>query len=175
MIVCSFYLPCSTQLLFATVGSWLYFVHLVIFIYFFSIFSVYFFMSLFTHFTLLLLCLLMSRIMLCDCDLQVGAGGSHRTLLYGQAVLFLHSYSGMVSQLDMMQIWIRRFQSYFTNSFINFFKIFVHMFTEIYIYCSFHPQYLSCLSSSQSSTDKLAFDVGLQEDKAGIFGVGSFF
>ncbi|XP_067466542.1 ryanodine receptor 2 isoform X2 [Thunnus thynnus] len=53
---------------------------------------------------------------------EVGAGGSHRTLLYGQSVLFLHSYSGM---------------------------------------------YLSCLSSSQSSTDKLAFDVGLQEDKAG--------
>ncbi|KAE8280778.1 Ryanodine receptor 2 [Larimichthys crocea] len=53
---------------------------------------------------------------------EVGAGGSHRTLLYGQAVLFLHSYSGM---------------------------------------------YLSCLSSSQSSTDKLAFDVGLQEDNAG--------
>ncbi|XP_073337843.1 ryanodine receptor 2 [Pagrus major] len=53
---------------------------------------------------------------------EVEGGGSHRTLLYGQAVLFLHSYSGM---------------------------------------------YLSCLSSSQSSTDKLAFDVGLQEDKAG--------
>ncbi|XP_059214929.1 ryanodine receptor 2 [Centropristis striata] len=53
---------------------------------------------------------------------EVGAGGSHRTLLYGQAVLFLHSYSGM---------------------------------------------HLSCLSSSQSSKDKLAFDVGLQEDKAG--------
>ncbi|XP_047459189.1 ryanodine receptor 2 isoform X2 [Mugil cephalus] len=51
-----------------------------------------------------------------------GAGGSHRTLLYGQAVLFLHSYSGM---------------------------------------------YLSCLSSSQSSADKLAFDVCLQEDRAG--------
>ncbi|XP_059929599.1 ryanodine receptor 2-like [Gadus macrocephalus] len=46
----------------------------------------------------------------------------HRTLLYGQAVLFRHSYSGM---------------------------------------------YLSCLSSSLSSTDKLAFDVGLQEDKEG--------
>uniref|UniRef100_A0A8C3ABS1 Ryanodine receptor 2 n=1 Tax=Cyclopterus lumpus TaxID=8103 RepID=A0A8C3ABS1_CYCLU len=54
--------------------------------------------------------------------LAVEAGGSHRTLLYGQAVLFLHSYSGM---------------------------------------------YLSCLSSSHASTDKLAFDVGLQEDKAG--------
>ncbi|XP_062257090.1 ryanodine receptor 2 [Platichthys flesus] len=53
---------------------------------------------------------------------EVGAGGNHRTLLYGQAVLFLHFYSGM---------------------------------------------YLSCLSSSQSSSDKLAFDVGLQEDKAG--------
>ncbi|XP_068183975.1 ryanodine receptor 2 isoform X2 [Antennarius striatus] len=51
-----------------------------------------------------------------------GGGGSGRTLLYGQAVLFLHSYTGM---------------------------------------------YLSCLPSSQSSTDKLAFDVGLQEDKGG--------
>uniref|UniRef100_A0A667ZYR6 Ryanodine receptor 2b (cardiac) n=1 Tax=Myripristis murdjan TaxID=586833 RepID=A0A667ZYR6_9TELE len=49
-------------------------------------------------------------------------GGGHRTLLYGLAVLFQHSYSGM---------------------------------------------YLSCLSSSESSTDKLAFDVGLQEDKTG--------
>uniref|UniRef100_A0A3Q3W2P9 Uncharacterized protein n=1 Tax=Mola mola TaxID=94237 RepID=A0A3Q3W2P9_MOLML len=53
---------------------------------------------------------------------KVGAGGSHRTLLYGHAVLFLHSNSGM---------------------------------------------YLSCLSSSQTSTDKLAFDVGLQEEDKG--------
>uniref|UniRef100_A0A3Q2ZUA4 Ryanodine receptor 2b (cardiac) n=1 Tax=Kryptolebias marmoratus TaxID=37003 RepID=A0A3Q2ZUA4_KRYMA len=52
----------------------------------------------------------------------VGAGVSHRTLLYGQAVLFRHSYSSM---------------------------------------------YLSCLSSSQSSPDKLAFDVGLREEKTG--------
>ncbi|XP_071766090.2 ryanodine receptor 2-like [Centroberyx gerrardi] len=51
-----------------------------------------------------------------------GLGGGNRTLLYGQAVLFQHSYSGM---------------------------------------------YLSCLSSAESSTDKLAFDVGLQEDKTG--------
>ncbi|KAF7669099.1 hypothetical protein LDENG_00247690 [Lucifuga dentata] len=57
-----------------------------------------------------------------DLAAGVGVGGSHRTLLYGQAVLFQHSYSSM---------------------------------------------YLSCLCSSQSSTDKLAFDVGLQEDKAG--------
>uniref|UniRef100_A0A665VDB3 Ryanodine receptor 2b (cardiac) n=1 Tax=Echeneis naucrates TaxID=173247 RepID=A0A665VDB3_ECHNA len=35
------------------------------------------------------------------------------------------------------------------------------------IYLFLFSQYLSCLSSSQSSTDKLAFDVGLQEDKAG--------
>lgn len=36
--------------------------------------------------------------------------------------------------------------------------------------CCLHPsQYLSCLSSSHASTDKLAFDVGLQEDKAGIW------
>nr|XP_043902413.1 ryanodine receptor 2-like [Solea senegalensis] len=53
---------------------------------------------------------------------EIEAGGSHRTLLYGQAVLFQHSYSGM---------------------------------------------YLCCLTASQSSTDKLAFDVGLQEDIAG--------
>ncbi|XP_072293061.1 ryanodine receptor 2 [Eucyclogobius newberryi] len=51
---------------------------------------------------------------------KMGADGSHRTLLYGQALLFLHSYSGM---------------------------------------------YLSCMFSSQSSTDKLAFDVGLQDNK----------
>uniref|UniRef100_A0A3B3HPU3 Ryanodine receptor 2 n=1 Tax=Oryzias latipes TaxID=8090 RepID=A0A3B3HPU3_ORYLA len=60
--------------------------------------------------------------MLAQSEQAVGDGGSHRTLLYGQAVLFKHSYSGM---------------------------------------------YLSCLSSSQSSTDKLAFDVGLQQDKTG--------
>ncbi|KAM4729154.1 ryanodine receptor 2-like [Anableps anableps] len=53
---------------------------------------------------------------------EAGAGVTHRTLLYGQAVMFIHSFSGM---------------------------------------------YLSCLSSSQTSPDKLAFDVGLQEDKAG--------
>ncbi|XP_056903963.1 ryanodine receptor 2-like isoform X5 [Takifugu flavidus] len=53
---------------------------------------------------------------------ELSAGGSHRTLLYGQAVLFLHSDSSM---------------------------------------------YLSCLSSSRSSTDKLAFDVGLREEKGG--------
>lgn len=35
--------------------------------------------------------------MQCDLHLQLAAGGSHRTLLYGQAVLFLHSYSSMVS------------------------------------------------------------------------------
>uniref|UniRef100_A0A3P9P1U2 Ryanodine receptor 2 n=1 Tax=Poecilia reticulata TaxID=8081 RepID=A0A3P9P1U2_POERE len=53
---------------------------------------------------------------------EAKAGVAHRTLLYGQAVMFTHSFSGM---------------------------------------------YLSCLSSSQTSPDKLAFDVGLQEDKAG--------
>ncbi|XP_014010249.2 ryanodine receptor 2 [Salmo salar] len=51
-----------------------------------------------------------------------GQGGGHRTLLYGHAVLLIHSYSRM---------------------------------------------YLCCLSTSQSSTDKLAFDVGLQDDKTG--------
>ncbi|XP_041921605.1 ryanodine receptor 2 isoform X1 [Alosa sapidissima] len=48
--------------------------------------------------------------------------GSHRTLLYGQAVLLRHAYSGM---------------------------------------------YLCCLSTTCSSTDKLAFDVGLQEEIIG--------
>lgn len=43
------------------------------------------------------------------------------------------------------------------------------MFTELFTCCLFYVQYLSCLSSSQSSTDKLAFDVGLQEDKTGIY------
>ncbi|XP_077586244.1 ryanodine receptor 2 [Stigmatopora nigra] len=54
--------------------------------------------------------------------IKSGSMGNCRTLLYGQAALFRHSYSSM---------------------------------------------YLSCLSTSQSSTDKLAFDVGLQEDEAG--------
>lgn len=31
------------------------------------------------------------------------------------------------------------------------------------------PQYLSCLTTSRSLTDKLAFDVGLQEDSTGTF------
>uniref|UniRef100_A0A8C7Y878 Inositol 1,4,5-trisphosphate/ryanodine receptor domain-containing protein n=1 Tax=Oryzias sinensis TaxID=183150 RepID=A0A8C7Y878_9TELE len=35
---------------------------------------------------------------------QVGDGGSHRTLLYGQAVLFKHSYSGMVSLFPTLKI-----------------------------------------------------------------------
>uniref|UniRef100_A0A3P8UZE3 Inositol 1,4,5-trisphosphate/ryanodine receptor domain-containing protein n=1 Tax=Cynoglossus semilaevis TaxID=244447 RepID=A0A3P8UZE3_CYNSE len=36
--------------------------------------------------------------------LATGAGGNHRTLLYGQAVLFLHSYSGMVSDVDVLSL-----------------------------------------------------------------------
>uniref|UniRef100_A0A3Q3K423 Ryanodine receptor 2b (cardiac) n=1 Tax=Monopterus albus TaxID=43700 RepID=A0A3Q3K423_MONAL len=44
-------------------------------------------------------------------------------------------------------------------------EIFIHMFTDIDML--FYSQYLSCLSSSQSSADKLAFDVGLQDNKAG--------
>lgn len=32
---------------------------------------------------------------------------------------------------------------------------------------NFLPQYLSCLTTSRSLTDKLAFDVGLQEDSTG--------
>ncbi len=43
-----------------------------------------------------------SSVILCDWDIQVGVGGSHRTLLYGQAVLFLHSFSGMVGRLYIM-------------------------------------------------------------------------
>ncbi|KAM9612984.1 ryanodine receptor 2 [Trichechus inunguis] len=54
--------------------------------------------------------------------MKTAQGGSHRTLLYGHAILLRHSYSGM---------------------------------------------YLCCLSTSRSSTDKLAFDVGLQEDTTG--------
>uniref|UniRef100_A0A673ZP97 Ryanodine receptor 3 n=1 Tax=Salmo trutta TaxID=8032 RepID=A0A673ZP97_SALTR len=50
------------------------------------------------------------------------AGGGHRTLLYGHAILLRHSFSGM---------------------------------------------YLTCLKTSRSLTDKLSFDVGLQEDSIG--------
>lgn len=35
------------------------------------------------------------------------------------------------------------------------------------------PQYLSCLTTSRSMTDKLAFDVGLQEDATGTAAGGS--
>lgn len=90
------------------------------------------------------------------CDLQVG--GSHRTLLYGQAVLFLHSYSGMVSCLVIMYKYVR----ILTTLFCHLHK--ANSFSSQFV----HSQYLSCLSSSQSTTDKLAFDVGLQVDKGGI-------
>lgn len=51
------------------------------------------------------LCVLLIQ---CDLDLQLAAGGSHRTLLYGQAVLFLHSNSSMVSA-DATQKQANRF------------------------------------------------------------------
>lgn len=33
--------------------------------------------------------------------------------------------------------------------------------------CVCQPQYLACLKTSRSQTDKLSFDVGLQEDSTG--------
>lgn len=42
------------------------------------------------------------------------------------------------------------------------------LFARLFETVSVRLQYLGCLSSSQSSADKLAFDVGLQEDKEGI-------
>ena len=40
---------------------------------------------------------------------------------------------------------------------------------------NFLPQYLSCLTTSRSLTDKLAFDVGLQEDSTGKTKHGNHF
>lgn len=80
---------------------------------------------------------------------QLSAGGSHRTLLYGQAVLFLHSYSSMVSRSDTTPRHLSRF-------------------LRLFYWLSVDLQYLSCLASSRSASDKLAFDVGLREDKGGI-------
>ncbi|XP_078797141.1 ryanodine receptor 3 isoform X7 [Oryzias latipes] len=53
---------------------------------------------------------------------KAAQSGGHKTLLYGHAILLLHSFSSM---------------------------------------------YLACLKTSRSQTDKLSFDVGLQEDSTG--------
>ena len=69
-------------------------------------------------------------------------GSGHKTLLYGNAILLRHSNSNMVSKQNQNE-----------KSSVRIFDI-----------CYF--QYLACLSSS-SSSDKLAFDVGLQEQSDG--------
>lgn len=79
---------------------------------------------------------------------QTAQGGGHRTLLYGHAVLLRHSYSGMVSVCLCVCLC-------------------THVCVCVtYVLC-FSLQYLCCLSTARSSTDKLAFDVGLQEDTTG--------
>lgn len=67
--------------------------------------------------------------MQCHCDLQVGAGGSHRTLLYGQAVLFLHSYSGMVSHHGLMKGFSLIF--FFNINFINLYEYLLSIFLPV--------------------------------------------
>lgn len=108
-----------------------------------------------------------SSIKQCDCDFSfflfsfLQVGGSHRTLLYGQAVLFLHSYSGMVSCKGIvLHVQISQNAQLIISP--NYFKE-INYSSQYF----FHSQYLSCLSSSQSPSDKLAFNVGLQVDKGG--------
>ena len=72
-----------------------------------------------------------------------GLGSGHKTLLYGNAILLRHCNSDMVT-----------FSNY---TLVKKFWIDVHLW---------FTQYLACLSSS-SSNDKLAFDVGLQEQSEG--------
>ncbi|KAA0711620.1 Ryanodine receptor 3 [Triplophysa tibetana] len=69
----------------------------------------------------------------------------HRTLLYGHAILLRHSFSGMVSKPSSHAL---KYSRLLHNSSLVF-------------------QYLTCLKTSRSMTDKLSFDVGLQEDSTG--------
>lgn len=80
--------------------------------------------------------------------LQAAQGGGHRTLLYGHAILLRHSFSGMVGELSFV---IR--SAWPSAGCVN-------------VSC-FVLQYLTCLKTSRSMTDKLSFDVGLQEDSTG--------
>ncbi len=81
-----------------------------------------------------------------------GTSGGHRTLLYGHAVQLKHTQSGHVSwtsisgRMRINQSIISKFQKPILSTPL---------------------QFLSCLSSSTSS-DKLAFDVGLQESNEGL-------
>lgn len=45
----------------------------------------------------------------------------------------------------------------------------VNAIPDVKMLSLFLSQYLSCLTTSRSLTDKLAFDVGLQEDSTGGF------
>lgn len=94
---------------------------------------------------------------------QSSQGGGHRTLLYGHAILLKHTHSSMVSEFTVQSGMLhllpyhvlssKQQQSHNTNLFLLLFIL----------------QYLSCLTTSRSLTDKLAFDVGLQEDSTGDY------
>lgn len=88
----------------------------------------------------------LSELCLCPPRVQSSQGGGHRTLLYGHAILLRHNHSAMVRQL------------------VRFILMSDGRSCPKENLC---PQYLSCLTTSRSLTDKLAFDVGLQEDSTG--------
>ncbi len=82
-----------------------------------------------------------------------GTGSGHRTLLYGNAVLLRHLNSNMVNKY--IALLLPRINGLL-------FAIVIVYLTHQY----FRIKYLACLSTS-SSNDKLAFDVGLQEQSQG--------
>lgn len=121
---------------------------------------------------------------------QSSQGGGNRTLLYGHAILLRHYHSAMVSaslyrllspsilllltsllllqyaaptDLDILIKCEKNIQIYLISQWW-----FNCMFSNnVFFSPSVKLQYLSCLTTSRSLTDKLAFDVGLQEDSTG--------
>lgn len=89
-------------------------------------------------------------------SLQTAETAGNRTLLYGQALLLRHAHSNMVGPSDSA----RKLQCVLIGCCI-------WSDTAVPVECFVLFQYLSCLTSSGLSADKLAFDVGLQEDVAG--------
>lgn len=90
---------------------------------------------------------------------QSSQGGGHRTLLYGHAILLKHTHSSMVSTFTIKCVLSSQ-------------SIMVSHGLTCMSSLFFTLQYLSCLTTSRSLTDKLAFDVGLQEDSTGGVALG---
>lgn len=103
---------------------------------------------------------------------QSSQGGGHRTLLYGHAILLKHTHSSMVSTFTIKDVTTAALCCPLllsTSHNLLCSKLFgAHVISrDELVLPLFMLQYLSCLTTSRSLTDKLAFDVGLQEDSTG--------